>query len=56
MQRAFVQWFSSTDGRDRILIGWRNTTRWAFSLPRWISYQSWRWRRSPDVHNKRGGC
>jgi hypothetical protein len=40
IRRFFVQWFSGADGHDRVLIGWDNTTRWGFSLPRWLSLQS----------------
>ena len=45
LRRAFIQVVSSTDGRDRWLVGWHNTIRWAWSAPKWISYQSWRYRR-----------
>jgi hypothetical protein len=55
LKRAFIQVVSSTDGRDRWLVGWNNTIRWAWSAPRFMSVQSWLWRRSPDRHNKRGG-
>jgi hypothetical protein len=45
LRRAFIQVVSSTDGKDRWLVGWDNTIRWAWSAPKWISYQSWRYRR-----------
>lgn len=50
--RPFLMVVASVSGRDRWLIGWHNTIRWAADAPRWMS---WRSKRNRD-HAKRGGC
>jgi hypothetical protein len=53
VKRTFIQVAPSADRRDRWLIGWGGTIRWAWSMPKWLSPVSWLNRNDTA---KRGGC
>lgn len=39
--RPFLIVRAGADGRDRWMLGWRNTIHWARSAPRWLSVRAW---------------
>jgi hypothetical protein len=43
MKRPFLYVCRGTGGRDRWMIGAGTTIRWAWSMPRWLSFKSLGW-------------